>query len=264
MSNRKAPRVNSQPLRGRCILITRPREQARELTDALRTHGAHVLVMPTIKIVEPETWTEIDRSIERLAEYDWIIFTSRNAVEYFCRRCSFDRPPSRLHLCAIGPATARALAARGLVADLVPESHTGEGVLAAFPRRLDGVKILFPRGNLARDTVSEGLRRRGARVDDVIVYRTVMGDPPEPRILRSLEAGTVDVVVFTSSSTVENFVRLVGPSNIERWKHRFLVASIGPRTSQTIREQGLTVHIEAPASTGSALVRALVTYFGRR
>lgn len=220
--------------------------------------------MPTIKIVGPPTWIEIDRYIERLTEYDWIIFTSRNAVEYFCCRWSSGQLPSRPRLCAVGPATARALTARGLVAHLVPPSHTGEGVLAAFPERLDGVKILFPRGNLARDTVSEGLRQRGASVDEVIVYRTVMGDPPEPQILRSLEAGTVDVVVFTSSSTVENFVRLVGQSNIERWKDRFLVASIGPRTSQTIRQRGLTVHIEAPASTGSALVQALVTYFCRR
>ncbi|MBI3949262.1 MAG: uroporphyrinogen-III synthase [Acidobacteria bacterium] len=252
---------DAKPLQGKRILITRPREQTDEFAARLEAQDAEALIMPTIKIEGPEDWTEVDEAIERLGEYDWIVFTSSNAVDYFCQRLKSYGLSSRPKSCGVGSATAEALTAHGLHADLIPEYYTAEGVLAAFPEHLNGIRVLFPRGNLARDTVPEGLRQRGAVVDEVVVYRTITADRLDPLIVQRLQSGSIDVVTFTSSSTARNFVRLIGEKEIERLKSQFLVASIGPQTSHTLRELGLNVSIEAPASTVPALVEAVVAYF---
>jgi uroporphyrinogen III methyltransferase/synthase len=262
MLAKKTLRANEAlPLHGKGVLITRPREQAGELAAWLEAQGAEVLIMPTIEISGPADWTEADHAIARLSEYDWIVFTSRNGVEHFCQRLKQREPRALPKICAVGPATAGALAAFGVQADLVPEQYTGEGVVAAFPERLDGARVLFPRGNLARDVVPEGLRRRGAVVDEIIVYGTKAADELDPVIWQKLQSGSIDVVTFTSSSTAKNFSRLIAEEAIRRLKNRFLVASIGPHTSRTLRELGLSVNIEAPASTMPALVEAIVAYF---
>jgi uroporphyrinogen III methyltransferase/synthase len=248
---------------GKCILITRPREHAGELVRLLEDFGAETLVMPTIQITEPEDWSEVDRAIGRLSEYDWLVFTSSNGVDYFCQRVKTQPPylTTRSKIAAVGQATAERLTAWGWPADLIPEQFTAEGLLQTFPENLTGVKFLFPRGTIARATLPEGLRQRGAVVDDVVVYCTLMADSPDHGIIDRLRSGSIDVVTFTSSSTVTNFIRFIGEDRIEQWKDRFLIASVGPKTSQTVRESGLSVAIEAPASTMAALADAIVAYF---
>jgi uroporphyrinogen III methyltransferase/synthase len=254
----------AKPLRGTRIIITRPREQADEFVALLETREAEVIILPTIKIDGPDDWTEVDRAVERWSEYDWLVFTSSNAVKYFCQRLKSDWNRPRPQICAVGPATAEALAAHELRADVVAEHYTAEGVLAAFAEQLDGIRVLFPRGNLAREVVPAGLRQRGATVDDIVVYCTRMADPPNPAILEMIQSSSIDVVTFTSSSTAKNFVHMIGEEKIERLKDRFLVASIGPQTSHTLRELGMNVNIEAPVSTVPALVEAMVAYFDSR
>lgn len=262
MLTKKSLRANEAlPLHGKCVLITRPREQAGELAALLEAQGAEVFLMPTIEISGPADWTEADQVIARLRAYDWIVFTSRNGVERFCQRLKQHEPLALPKLCAVGPATAAALAAVGFQIDLIPEPYTGEGVLAAFPERLDGARVLFPRGNLARDVVPEGLRQRGAVVDEIVVYSTKAADQLDPVIWQKLQSSSIDVVTFTSSSTAKNFVCLINGDAVRGFKNRFLVASIGPHTSRTLRELGLSVNIEAPVSTMPALVEAIVAYF---
>jgi uroporphyrinogen III methyltransferase/synthase len=252
-----------KPLRGKRILITRPREQADELAARLEVLGAETLLMPTIQIVGPEDWSAVDRAIQQLREYDWLIFTSGNGVDHFCQRLKAQGSniSTKPKIGVVGRATAEKLAAWGWHADLIPEQFTAEGILQAFPENLSGMRFLFPRGNIARATLPEGLRQRGAVVDDVIVYRTLMVNPPDEHVMQMLESTSVDLVTFTSSSIVANFIRLIGEDQMERLKGRFLAASIGPKTSKTIREFGLRVDIEAPVSTVAALVEAIVAYF---
>ncbi len=257
MTPLKASKI--RPLQDKRIVITRPREQADEFAALLKAYGAKVFLMPTIRIDGPEDWTEVDQAIERLDEYNWVVFTSSNGVEYFCRR--LNDGPLRSKICTVGPATAKALSRFGLHVDLVPEQFTGEGVLAAFPKRLDGARWLAPRGNLARDTILEGLRQRGAVVDEIVVYYTRTVDRLDPQMVQRLQSGSIDIVTFTSSSTAKNFIRLLGESEIERAGDRFLVASIGPQTSRTLRELGLNVNIEASAATVPAMVEAIAAYF---
>jgi uroporphyrinogen-III synthase len=201
--------------------------------------------------------------MRRLSEYDWLIFTSGNGVDYFCQRLKAQGPSisPKPRIGVVGRATAERLTLWGFHADVIPETFTAEEFLQAFPENLSGVKFLFPRGNIARATLPDGLRQRGAVVDEIIVYRTLMADPPDERLVEMIESASVDLVTFTSSSTVANFIRLVGEDRVERFKDRFFVASIGPKTSQTIRELGWQVDIEAPTSTVSALVEAIAAYF---
>ena len=250
-----------KPLCGKRILITRPREQADEFVALVEAAGAEVLIMPTIKIEGPEDWAEVDRAIERLNEYDWIVFTSSNGVKCFCERLKLKRTAALPKICAGGPATAQALTAHGLRATLIPEHYTAEGVLAAVGERVNGTRVLFPRGNLARDVVPEGLRQRGATVNEIVVYFTSVADAPDPAIIEMFQSGSIDVVTFTSSSTAKNFVNLIGEETMERLKDRVLVASIGPQTSRTLRVLGLNVNIEALASTVPALVEAMIAHF---
>jgi uroporphyrinogen III methyltransferase/synthase len=255
--------VSNGPLRGKCILITRPREQAGQLKSLLEAQGAEAIIVPTIQIVDPDDWDQTDRAIRQLSGYDWLIFTSGNGVDAFCQRLKVHGPGASINLKigVVGRATAEKLAAWGWRADLVPDEPSTEGLLEAVPENLSGVKFLLPRGNMAGAALPEGLRQRGAVVDEITVYRTVMAESSKVPMLELLESASVDLVTFTSSSTVANFVRLIGEDRIERFKDRFLVASIGPKTSQTARASGLRVDIEATVATVAALVKGIVGYY---
>jgi uroporphyrinogen III methyltransferase/synthase len=250
----------TMPLAGRRILITRPREQAKEFAMRLEALGAEAIVLPMITIKEPEHWNCVDRAIEHLSEYDWIVFTSGNAVTYFLQRVERRLPcvPKKLKICAVGQATADQLSAYHLRVDLIPEQSTADSVLDALPDELDGMKVLLPCGNLARQTLPDGLRRRGALVDRVIVYHTTPIKPMDDRLRQELLSQSVDMVTFTSPSTAESLTRWLGadPTN-----HRFLVASIGPTTSRMLVRLGLQVDIEASSATADALVEAIAAYF---
>lgn len=249
------------PLSGITLLVTRSQEQAGELGVALAGRGGRVVEAPVIAFVDPEDWTGADRAISRIDSYDWILFTSANAVDRFMKRCrsvgvSSDRL-SRPRVAAIGPATARSLEERGLVVTATPSSHRAEGLIEALGRNdLTGVRILLPRAAVAREILPDELRAMGAEVDVVTVYRTVAVQPAE-EIRRDLASGAIDVVTFTSSSTVTNLLAGIGgPGALEGTA----IAVIGPVTAETVRRHGLAPEIEARRSTIADLVEAITAW----
>ncbi len=253
------------PLAGTSVVVTRSRAQAGALIDALASLGAEVLEFPTIERVEPESWDTADEAIHDLEAYDWVVFTSANAVEQFFARMEtlgFDaRALSGCRIAAVGPATAARCHAHGITPDYVPDEHRAEGIIEGFCERGVGEesRILIPRALEAREILPETLRERGARVDVAPVYRTVRG-PGDPAVLERLAEGSVDVLTFTSPSTFTNFLALAEGTDLVRLWERAAIASIGPVTSDAVRAHGLTVHIEAAEYTAARLVDAIVAH----
>jgi len=254
--------VNSGPLTGRTVVVTRPREQAAALADALEALGAEVLVAPTIRIVPAEPDGEARAAVARLADYDLAVFTSANAVQHFVALaavCGADVGElGGATVVAIGPATATAAAVHGLHVDLVPPEAVAESVvdaLATSDLELAGKKVLFPRAREAREVIPDALRAAGALVDVVVVYDTAPADSFGADPARVVAA---DAITFTAASTVDHFVRLMGETEIVERLAGARLCSIGPVTSEALRGHGLPVAAEAEPHTAAGLVEAVV------
>ncbi len=253
--------VSDGPLSGKTVVVTRSRAQAAELTMQLGALGAEVLEFPVIDTVEPESWEPADSAIRNLETYNWVVFTSANAVNaFFDRMATQDMDARQLAGCrvaAVGPATATRCEERGVRPDFVPEEHRAEGVLDGLCRRGvgSGSRVLIPRALEAREVLPDTLREQGAHVDVVPVYRTVPA-PGAPGVLERMAEGQVDAVTFTSSSTVRHFLRLLKGSAATL--EQVIAVSIGPVTSETARRSGLAVAAEATHSTVAGLVQAIV------
>lgn len=244
-------------LENKRILITRPRTQAADLCDKLIAHGAVPIVFPTIEIAPLADSALLDEAIRHLDQYHWIIFTSVNGVKAFWDRLSHvgaGLAPAQ-HIAAIGPATARALESHGVTVTRIPDEYIAEAIIDKIGD-VRGQRILLPRADIAREALAIELQHRGALVDEIAAYRTLPA-APDPIGLAELQRG-VDVITFTSSSTVRNFVRLVGQ---EVSLPHTLIACIGPITARTARELGLRVDIMASEYTMAGLVSALAEYF---
>lgn len=259
---------DNRPLFGRSVLVTRGGDQAGEFTTILERMGARVYGCPTIELVPPVSYADLDAAIRELDDFQWVIFTSYNAVKYFFQRLAENgldtRALGRCRVCAVGPKTAAALTTFGVVADLVPSDYKAEGVIAAFAGMdISGKRILFPRGDRAREVIPEELTRRGAQVAAPVAYvnRTPGAIPAEA--LRALEERRVDSVTFTSSSTVQNLASILGENRFLHLMEGVQVASIGPITSRTCRELGLEVHMEPAQYTLDALAAELTAHFAR-
>ena len=247
------------PLAGKRILVTRPRAQAADLSEKLAALGAEPVVFPTIDIAALDDYSALDRAIAQLETYQWIIFTSVNGVAAFWQRLAHAKKTGQtlndIQIAAIGPATARALNEVGVRAEFVPDEYVAERILDGMGD-VAGQRILLPRADIAREALAIELERRGAIVDEIAAYRTLPA-APDPRGLSELRCG-VDVITFTSSSTVRNFVALVGNETFGA-----AIACIGPITAQTAREAGLRVDVTASEYTTDGLVAALIDFFSR-
>lgn len=248
------------PLAGRRVVVTRARAQASELSTMLRALGAEVVELPSIRIEPVVASAEIDAALERLGGYDLVVLTSANGVDCLFERLAEKGRDARAlsadaTVIAIGPATAARLAERGVRADLVPDRFVAEGILDALADLdLTGASVLVARAREARADLVEGLRARGARVDEVALYDTVSVPASADEVEAALSA---DVLTFTSSSTVRNFMGLLGDDGRRR-AAGCRVVSIGPITSDTAREEGLSVHREAEEFTIPGLIAALL------
>jgi uroporphyrinogen III methyltransferase / synthase len=240
------------PLFGQRIVITRDRRQAAELAEPLEELGAEVLLLPVIEIQPPPDPGPLDRAMACLDTYDWLIFTSANGVRAFVEHLA-DIRMLRAKVCAIGPATAAAVEALHIKVDRMPKEYVAESLLEGLAGDdLAGKRVLLPRAAVARDLVPAELTRRGAMVDVVEAYRTVLPEHAAARA-REVLARKPTWITFTSSSTVKNFVAAAGRDALAGVK----IASIGPITSATARELGLTVDVEADPHTGAGLVAAI-------
>jgi len=258
--------MDKKPLIGKKILITRAREQSVEFATRLKKLGAEVIQFPTIEIVPPLSWKNLDRAIAQLKFYDWVIFTSANGVNFFYQRLKERgknrRSLSGLKICAIGPATAEQLKKRGARVDYIPKKFVAESILGGFKRMgIEGKQILLARAKKARDVLPEGLKKIGTTVDVVEVYRTVKPKGKVMRLKRLLEKKEVDVITFTSSSTVSHFIDLLGKEVLKNLLKGVAITCIGPITARTVREAGLKVHIQPEEYTIPALTRAIAEYF---
>lgn len=256
-----------RPLFGRRIVVTRPQDQACEFSRLLTAYGAEPVAAPTIQILPPVSWRATDQAIRRLAGYRWLILTSVNGVGPFMDRLRAagkdSRALSHLRICAIGPRTAQELAAYGLVPDVVPARYQAEGLLDALSdKELRGTSVLIPRAEVAREILPQQLRDMGAEVDVVPVYRTVAPAAALGELKREIEGRRIDLVTFTSSSTVRNFVDLLGGTEATRHvMEHVAVGCIGPITAQTAKEYGLPVTIVPKENTVPALTKAIVRHF---
>lgn len=249
-------------------MVTRAAEQAEALTSQLQARGALVIECPTIAVVDPEQWDELDTALAALHTIDWIILTSVNGVRFFFGRLQqlglTTAALKDCRLCVVGPKTAAAVQAQGLQPDLVPEQFTGEGVVEAFRGvDLQGAKVLFPKADGARDLIPQQLRAMGAQVLDPVVYRTVMPQALPPEAWQALEAYSLDAAIFSSPSTVRNLAALVGgAARLQTLLAGVAVASIGPVTSKACRTLGLEVALEPQQATLDAVLEKLERYFG--
>lgn len=250
-----------RPLDGRRIVVTRTRQQAPQLADRLRHLGAKPILFPTIRIAPIEDTKELDAAIQDLQSYDWVVFTSVNGVDVFQQRfaamgCDADHL-SGPRFAAIGPATGEALAEIGISPDFIPDEFVAERIAQGLGN-VEGQRILLPRAEQARATLAILLRDAGAQVDELATYRTVEAKL-EPDA--AMELSRADFITFTSSSTVRNFVTLLGGQELAASRvSNARIACIGPITARTARELGLEPDIVADIYTMDGLVDALIDY----
>jgi len=266
-----------RPLFGKRVVVTRTREQASELVNLLENCGAECLEFPTISLEPVDSYETLDRALAEIDTYQWILFTSINAVDYFFKRL-FDLGKDVRYLkgpmiAAVGKVTAEALANRGIKADLLPEEFTGDGLAETLIKRgVKGLRFLIPRALKAREILPESLNRAGAEVTVAPVYQNVLpasstGEQLKEELSLALQEKTVDMVTFTSSSTVKNFATLMGiktPEEMRELMSGVAVATIGPVTGKTAENLGLKIDVQPTEYTIPNLVDSIVTYFTSR
>ena len=258
----------NRPLFGKRIIVTRAREQASHLVNMLSDLGAECLQYPTIQVVAPDSWKPLDHAIKNLAAYHWLVFTSVNGVKFFFKRLFENdadvRALSHLKTACIGPATADKLFEYGIKTDILPQSYRAESIVESFQKEaVDGKLILLPRAREARPVLPVELTRMGATVDEITAYCTEPVSDHTDALTEQLRKGTVDLITFTSSSTVNNFKALLPKDQQEDLLRGTVIASIGPITTETAKQMGFTVHITAEAYTIPGLCDAILKYYGR-
>jgi len=256
----------NRPLMGKTIVVTRAREQASDLVNRLAALGAECLECPTIKVMPPDDNKPLEAAVARLSDYDWLVFTSVNGVDFFFK-CLFAqgrdvRALHQLRTAVIGPATAKRLFDFGLKSDIVPESYQAESVVKAFSKEnIKGKKILIPRAKEARPILPVELTKLGAVVDEVTTYHTQAVSDNADDLVARLKEGSIDLITFTSSSTVTNFHALLPPESIENLMNSVVIASIGPITADTAKQLGFDVDIIADSYTIPGLCAAIQQYY---
>jgi len=258
------------PLQDKTILVTRSVGQSGQFRDRLLELGATVIEMPALEIGPPSSWADLDAAIAQLAEYDWLILTSANAVEYFLERLLHQgkdlRALAPVKIAVVGEKTAQTLKQRGLQPDFIPPEFVADALAAHFPGDLAASRILFPRVESGgRDALVKDLTSRGASITEVAAYESGCPATIDPIALEALRNHQVDVVTFASSKTVKHFCQLLQQAQTEEewqsWLTGVLLASIGPQTSKTCLEQLGRVDMEATEYTLDGLAQAIAHYF---
>jgi len=248
-------------LRGKTILITRAASQSADLRQGLEALGAQVIECPSIEIVPVTDWSKVDSAISDLNSYHWLILTSTNAVEFFMQRLNAQGLGlSTTKVAVVGAATARKLKDWGVTALRIPEAFRAEGLLEMFPADLKGVRVLYPRAETARELLPEELRRRGATVDVVTLYRTSKSEAGLAGIRDTLTSESIDAIVFTSPSAVHAVSEALGDDGTGLLG-KIPIAVIGPVAREAVETIGLQTAIQSPKATIPDLINALEEYF---
>jgi uroporphyrinogen III methyltransferase/synthase len=253
--------------------VTRPKQQALDLVERLEACGAQAIEAPMIRIAAPEDDAPLDEVCARAGEFDWIVFTSANAVEAFMTALLDGERDVRAmkgpRLCASGTATADKLARYGIKVDLIPNEFRGDAVAAALlaTGSMAGVRVLLPRADIGREVIADQLRDAGAVVTEAIAYRTMLEDAHregDPDVYGMLLQGRIDVVTFTSPSAVRNFATIYGADQVADLLKNTVVATIGPVTADAARQLAIPVTIQPATFTIPALVNAIAAHYAAR
>ncbi len=256
----------SKPLFGKRIVVTRSRGQASVFAEMLIDRGATTIELPTIDVVPPTSWDDLDKAIHDIESYDWVIFTSANAVRFFMERLrelGLDiRMLKGIGICTVGPKTAESLGTFGIRADLIPAEFKAEGVLAALGiEKVKGNKFLIPRAKVAREIIPDKLKEMGAKVTVATAYENVIPTADMVRAIQLFKDKKISAVTFTSSSTVHNFVEMIGRKGYKDLINGVSIACIGPVTAKTAEEYGMKIDVMPKDYTIPAFVDALVDYY---
>lgn len=258
----------SRPLFGKVVLVTRPEEQAADFVKRLSDLGARCILLPAIKILPPPSWKDLDKAIKNISGYDWILFTSVNGAKYFFERLYFAgkdvRTLGSVKIGAIGPKTKEALIERGISPDLIPDDYLSEGIVESLKgHHIDGKKVLLPRPAIAGKYLPAKLKEMGAIVDEVEAYRTVKPDDNQKKLDILLEGEKIDVITFTSPSTVKNFMAMFRDRPVFGKISKSIIACIGPVTEQEAVKEGLKVSIVPDEYTVEGLSEAIAEFLGK-
>jgi uroporphyrinogen III methyltransferase / synthase len=273
-----------RPLYGKSVVVTRSAEQSGELIEALTSRGAEVLSLPLLRFEDPEDALLLDASLRALDRIDWIIFTSANGVRFTAKRAAAlqmdaAKQRGRMKIAAVGAVTATAAQNEGLWADYVAKNQKGSGLADELRNEIRGKRVLLPRSDIANNDLPAALRQSAAQVIEVVAYRTISavngsapaggrirGDEPPPSVeaavMERIQANDVDAIIFASPSAFHNFAELTGGETLRKLSDSKRLASIGPTTSQAIREAGCEAAIEAREPGVGGIVTALVEFFG--
>jgi len=252
-----------RPLLGKGVVITRSREQASDLVRILSDMGACTWEFPTIDVAPLADTTPVREAVDKLDCFDWLVFTSVNGVKYFWHELSAmgkdARALGKLMVAAIGPATAQALAERGIKADFVPDKYIAESVVEGLlALQIGGKKVLIPRALKAREVLPDELARAGALVEVLPVYETKLAEQDPDEVVAAIEEGEIHYLTFTSSSTVDNFFQMVPAERLKPLRDKVKIACIGPITAATLKKHGFEPDVQPESYTIPALAKALV------
>ncbi|MDA0672907.1 MAG: uroporphyrinogen-III synthase [Cyanobacteria bacterium] len=252
------------PLRDKTILVTRSAGQSSQFHDLLNAQGARVIDMPALEITPPTSWQPLDRAIVQLPQYDWLILTSANAVDYFWQRLTAVGNPAAINhikLAVVGKKTAQALQAKGYHPDYIPPDFVADSLVAAFPEPVAGKALLFPRVESGgRAVLVQEMTAAGATVTEVPAYESACPARPDPTAIAALQTRQIDVITFASSKTVRHGCQLMAQGLGDRWREVIApaaIASIGPQTSDACRACLGRVEIEADVYTLDGLTEAI-------
>lgn len=264
--NKKLNWFETKPLFKKQIIVTRALDQASDFSDLLEKEGACPIQFPTIETVPPDSWEALDRAIQNIEMYDWLIFTSANGVKCFLERIKENRKDVRclkgIKLCAIGPKTAEVLERLGIRIDFVPPEYKAEAIIEGLgTNEIKGKKVLIPRAAVAREVLPEELIKLGASVDVVEAYKTIQPQGKTDEMREMLENKEIDVITFTSSSTVTNFINMFNKEEISGLVNGVAIACIGPITAETAEKNGLKASIIPENYTIEAFTDAIVDFY---
>jgi uroporphyrinogen-III synthase len=259
-----------KPLAGKRVVVTRATGQAHQLAHSLEALGAEVLLLPTVSFAPMEDSQALDAALRHLAEFDWILFTSQNAVRFVCQRIhELDLPVAALQsprplVAAVGSATGMAATSEGFRVDTIPKSHSGEALVQELWGAIGDRKILLPRSDRADDRLPNALRGAGSKVTEIVAYRTAAPVSLDPQILKSIRDAEVDAIVFASPSAFRYLSECVGAAELAELSSRVQFAAIGPTTARALREDGARVEIEASESSAAGLADSIARFYQRQ
>ncbi len=252
------------------MVLTRAPEQVGELVAALERLGAQVILLPTVAFALPEDSSGLDAAIVRLAEFDWILFTSQNAVRFFAHRireinpCDESTNLDQPKVGAVGAATAKAATKEGFHLNYVATNHTGEALAHELAASMHGRKVLLPRSDRADDRLPAALREAGADLTEVVAYRTTAPNRGDPQTLACVQQGKVDAILFASPSAFRNLCDWIPAAELAKLSGRVQFAAIGPTTARALRGAGVQVEIESVDASPALLAGAIASYYERQ